>query len=165
MSYDLSDGARVSYVGDETDGRALGDRGHLLVRQGSLGHVKWDDGTITPHRMDFLAKAHGGPSVPHQRRDELDDSLDVGPIHATGVRGTYDTEGSPGVLNALSSSGALVAFPSIAEDALAFVAQRIRQETVFRQAATELDDDETEDLVRLASAVLLRDAFGSEGYE
>jgi hypothetical protein len=154
----LREGMRVSYVGDGRDGRSLGDRGQLLVRQGSKGQVRWADGSITPHFLDDL-ESTSMARLAAAASDGLEDSLDVGPIQATGVRATYDTDGSAGVLNQLAATGGLTSFAEIAEDARAFVAARIRQDPLLREATAALDDDEREDLIHVASHVLLRDAF------
>lgn len=158
MSF-LREGCRVSYVGDGSDGRTLGDRGQLLVRSGRKGHVKWDDGQVTPHYLDDLAASAAQHRQAAVITDGLEDSLEVGPISMTGVRGVYDTEGGVGVLNAMATTGALVAFSEIALEAQQFVAQRIRQDPAFRQVTAQLDDDEAEELFTLASQALLRDAF------
>lgn len=160
MSF-LREGCRVSYVGDGSDGRALGDRGRLLVRSGGKGHVNWDDGQVTMHDLDFLAASSGQTrQAAVAPPDGLEDSLEVGPITMVGVRGVYDTEGGVGVLNAMATTGVLAAFPEIAAQAQHFVAGRIREDPSFHAVVAQLDDDEAEELVALASQVLLRDAWG-----
>lgn len=167
MSF-LHEGQRVSYIGDGSDGRLLGDRGQLLVRSGREGHVKWDDGKVTPHELEFLAPS-AVQATRHQviaRRtamspDGLEDSLEVGPPIATvGVRGVYDTEGGVGVLNVMATTGALASFPEIAQEALGFVAHRIWSDPHVQAVTAQLDDDEAQEIVTLASQALLRDAFG-----
>lgn len=153
----LPEGSRVSYIGDGSDGLALGARGELLSRTAGAGHVKWDDGKITLTELESLASVSRRVSAP---RDDLADSLDVGPIQAVGLRSVYDTEGGPGALSVMASNGALGGFPAIAEETMTFVAQRIRQDGCFREALAGLDDEESDELVSLAVSVLLRDAFG-----
>jgi hypothetical protein len=152
----LREGSKVSYIGDGRDGRTLGERGTLLVISGAVGHVQWLDGTLTPHYTDDLAPLGRIARIEH---DELADSLDVGPVVHVGVRAVYESEGSAGVLNQLSATGALTGFAEIAEEARTLVASRIRSDPGFRAVVAQLDDDEGEDLVALASHVLLRDAF------
>lgn len=163
MSYHLPDGSPVSYVGSGHDGRTLGERGQLLTTSGRIGHVKWAaDDAITAHDVEDLAptsaRRAARTAVVH---DDLADSLDVGPLVATGVRQTLDTEGPAGVLNALSATGSLSDFSEIAEEAVAFVEQRVRASASFQQVARQIDDDEFDEVTSLAARVLLRDAFGA----
>lgn len=155
----MDEGQRVSYIGDGSDGRTLGDVGRLLAKAGSIGHVQWGDRTVTPHLLDDLAPS--GARVA-QVRDGLEDSLDVGPVAHTGMRAVWEAEGSAGVLNQLSVTGALTSFAEIAEEVRTLVASRIRQDPGVRAVTAQLDDDEGEELVALASLVLLRDAVADE---
>lgn len=162
MPYQIPDGAQVSYVGDGHDGRALGERGQLLTTAGRIAHVKWGDGAITPHDVEDIAPtraAHGAARA--VVRDELDDSLDVGPVAHVGIRATYEVDGEVGVLNALAGSGQLGAFQMIAEEVASFTEQRIRQSGALHAVAGQLDEDEVDSMTRLAALVLLRDAFGA----
>lgn len=158
------EGARVSYVGDGSDGRVLGERGQILSITGRCGHVKWADTSITLVALDDVlpvASTTGAVrAAPAPVRDDLDDSLDVGPVPHLGMRGVYETEGGVGVLNALASSGQLSSFGAIAEEARTFVEQQIRQDPSFCQVTAQLDPDEADELIALASHVLIRDAFG-----
>jgi hypothetical protein len=154
------EGARISYVGNGNDGRVLGERGRLLARDHRSGHVKWADNSITMVDLeDIAAVASTYGAARAQPRDELDDSLAVGPIQAVGLRQVLDTEGQAGVLNALAAAGQLGGLVGIAEESLSFTAQRIRQEPAFREAVAQLDDDEVDALIQLAAQVLLRDAL------
>lgn len=163
MSYRLPDGSPVSYIGDGRDGRSLGERGQILTTAGRTAHVKWADGAITPHDVADIAptNARGVQRAAVAVRDDFADSLEVGPIVATGLRATFDIEGEAGVINVLASAGHLVGFQAIAEDVQAYVEQRIRQDGNFREAARQLDEDEIDSVARVASLVLLRDAFGT----
>ena len=160
MSNPLPEGSRVSYVGDGSDGLVLGDRGELLSRTGAAGHVMWSDGHVTLTDLDFLAPA--GRQQRTAVRDELADSLDVGPIQAVGLRAVYDSEGGCGVLSALESTGVLSSFPAIAEEVLSFAAQGVRQDGAVRRALGSLDDEAAEELIALATSTLLRDALGGQ---
>lgn len=161
MSYQLPDGATVSYVGDGHDGRVLGERGQLLTTSGRVAHVKWADGAITPHDVEDVAPTSSARGAARLAvRDELEDSLDVGPVAHVGVRLAYEVEGEVGVLNVLASAGQLGAFQAIAEEVQTFTEQRIRQSGALREATSQLDEDEADGVARLAALVLLRDAFG-----
>lgn len=153
----LREGQRVVYVGDGRDGRALGERGQLLVREGAKGQVRWADSSITTHWLDDLESVTRLAAL--QSTDGLEDSLEVGPIQTISARTVFDAEGSAGVLNHLSATGALSGFSAIAEDARAFVAARIRQDPALMQATAALEEDEREELILTAAHALLRDAF------
>ena len=161
------EGSLVSYVGRGDDGRVLGERGKILSITGRCAHVKWGDDTLTLVALEDdilpLASVTGAERVP--LRDDLADSLAVGPMPVIGLRQVFDTEGSMGVLNELSTTGQLDSFSNIADDVRAYAEKRIRQEPVFVQAATQFDDDETEGLVTLATHLLLHDAFDQEDAE
>jgi hypothetical protein len=158
----LHEGSRVSYVGDGSDGRTLGEHGRLLTLSHSHANVQWDDGKVTPHYIDFLAPLSWSQPRTAALSDGLEDSLDVGTLHTKGVLSAFDAEGSAGALNHLSTTGALSAFGEIAEEARIFVASRLRQDPAFREAIAQLDDEEREDIIGLASHVLLRDSFSDE---
>jgi hypothetical protein len=158
----LREGSRVCYVGDGSDGRALGDRGRLLLRSGSSGHVRWDDGTIAPHYLADLEALAWSRQAAAVAADGLEDSLEVGPIQTVAVREAYEAEGSAGVLNQLSTTGALGGFAEIAQEARELVVARLRQDPTLGQATAALDDDEREDLILTATYALLRDAFSGE---
>lgn len=152
----LREGQRVIYMGDGINGRTLGERGQLLVRQGAKGNVRWADGSHTTEWLDDLEHISRIALTPLQ--DGLEDSLEVGVLHAS-TRTVYDAEGSTGALNHLGATGALTAFPAVAEDARAYVVARLRQDPGLLQATAQLDDDEREELYLLAAHALLRDAF------
>jgi hypothetical protein len=89
----------------------------------------------------------------------LDDSLEVSGLGTFTARQIYDEGGSEALLNAMADSGKLAAFQEIAEEALSLVSGRIRTSASFVALASHLDDEEAEEMVRLASAALIRDAF------
>lgn len=162
----IREGQAVSYIGDGTRGVPLGAHGRLLayatVRS---AHVQWLDGPlrgqVTVHDVDEeLAPAPQRFQAALQR-DGLEDSLEVGPISATGTRHTFDVEGPAGVLTMMASAGRLSNFDTIADDVLLHTEGLIRQEASVREVLADLDDAEGDELVSLASRVLLRDAFGA----
>lgn len=157
------EGGDVSYVGQ---GEQFGSQGQYLASAGPhAGHVKWANGPraglidlvdtedLVPMRSTFRA------AVVH---DELDDSLEVGGFPFTAVRQVQQAEGTVGLLNFMASSGHLSGFAGIAEESLAYVAHKIRQDPGVREVTAQLDEDEAESLVRLAAHSLLRDAFGDD---
>lgn len=152
------DGQHVSYVG--LDPQRIGDRGRVLQAEAHGAHVLWISGALN----NQVVYTDGMDMAPLSRvsnhQDGLEDSLEVGEYTAhTAVRVAYDDGGEVGVLNYMAEQGYLAAFASIADETLSFVASRIRQDPGFAVVAAQLDDDEAADLVRLAAAVLMRDAF------
>jgi hypothetical protein len=59
-------------------------------------------------------------------------------------------------------SGHLSSFGSIAEEALSLVVGRIRTSDAVRQVVCHLDENEADEVVRLAAAALIRDAFNPD---
>lgn len=151
----IKDGQRVVYVG-YVDDSLLGAEGRVLTCSDTSAHVKWASGAISLHALDELDPVAPGVTV----ESSLDESLDVGGIAVLAAREVYEEAGPAGVLNQMAEMGHLAAFAEIAEEALALVANRIRNDSSFRQVTSQLDEEDGEHLVRLASAVLIRDAFG-----
>lgn len=154
------DGARVSYIGlTDERGLALGDHGQVLAAGPMYSHVKMAtgmcQGSIVQVYNDDLASL-GREAL----RDDLDDSLEVGGLVTMAARDVFETEGEVGVINRLAAEGHLAAFQAIAEDALTLVTTRVRNDPSIRAVTAQLDEEEGEAVVRLASQVLLRDAFG-----
>lgn len=165
---ELQEGQPVCYVGDGRDGLDPRARGRLLAFAGSTaGHVQWSAGPrrgqVTLMLLDDLA-----PTTPLSRHvarashDGLEDSLEVGPLRATGLRGTFAEHGEAGVLTHLALTGALGGFATIAQEVLAHTTSRVRAHHAIRSAVAELDDEDGEALVQLAARTLLRDAFGTD---
>lgn len=152
------EGARVSYVGlPVQDGLAVADVGKVLSTTGSSSHVMWETGrkagqvTFEEHE-DLVAQS----SVRN------DTEMFEGSLVTVAVRDTYDTAGDVGLLNALSEAGHLASMSGYAEEALALVASRVREDPAFAPVLAQLEPEEGAALVSLTSAVLLRDAFTEE---
>lgn len=158
----LREGQRVAYTGPANEGLILGDHGRLLVLSSGSAHVSWETGTligqIVPVALYDLAPARSVMTV----QSDLEDSLETAGLTMIASRAIYDTDGEVGIINAMAESGHLAAFQDIAEDALALVASRVRNDVSFREVLGQLDEDEGERVIRLAAACLIRDAFGSE---
>jgi hypothetical protein len=158
----IRDGSRVRYTGTQDGPLHHNDQGSVLTTSGHAAHVHWRTGTlagqVTLHDTNDLE-----PLTPRQGavEDALDDSLEVAGLGTFTARQIYDEGGSEALLNAMADSGRLATFQEIAEDALDLVAQRIRTSNAFTTLASHLDDDEADEMVRLASAALIRDAFTS----
>lgn len=158
------EGQAISFIGDEQAHPPvpLGAHGRLLAfASHTHGHVQWIDGPrcgqVDVVGLDDVAPA---PKRYQASRDGLEDSLEVGPISATGARDVFDVEGPAGLLTMMASSGRLSGFDSLADDVLTHTEGLIRQEASVRDVLAELDDQDGDELVSLASRVLLRDAFG-----
>lgn len=157
----MREGVKVAYMGAETDGLAVGDQGRVIMVDGPVCHVLWSTGTkahqASAHYESSLAvfSAVGVDA-------SLDDSLDVGGLVTFSARNSFDTGGSMQVVAEMADAGHLASFADIAEEALSLVAARVRQDPSFRMVAADLDEEEAEQVVRYASACLIRDAFGSE---
>lgn len=158
----IHDGSRVRYTGIPDGPLLPQDQGSVLSASGHCAHVQWRTGAlagqVTLHDTDDLE-----PLTPRQGavEDALDDSLDVAGLGTFTARQIYDDNGPSGLLNAMADAGHLAAFQDIAEDALALVAQRLRTSASFTTLAAHLDEDEADEMIRLASAALIRDAFTS----
>lgn len=146
------------YVGPESPAGPLPGEGGKLLMLASLdsAHVQMSSGVV------YLVGTEDLQVAASRVRDELDDSLDVPGILSFAVRDTFEDEGETGVLNTMASLGHLAGFGEIAEEALQHVSGRIRQDPSFREVLSHLDEEEGEALLRLASACLIRDAFGDE---
>lgn len=154
----IREGAKVSYVGDEHDGLAVGDVGKVLSASGSSSHVLWATGGQTGSitlvaDMDLVANNKAPLSY---------DGLDGGSLVTVAVRDTYDVSGAVGLLNALNDEGHLATFGQIAEQAQQIVAASLRSDPSMTEVLASLDPDEASEFITFTAAVLLRDAFAGE---
>ena len=156
----LIEGSKVSYIGDPTEELDIGDTGKLLVSDGHASHVRWltgaSEGEISLVPDDQLVMVAVEP------RSSYYDSLDGGRLVHVAIRNVFDRFGQVGLLNALNDEGHLSTFQPIAEEAIAMVASRIREDPSFVEVLGELDGDEGDEFVMYASFTLLKDAFGEE---
>lgn len=152
----------VSYVGPDVDHLTMGDQGRVLSVSGSIGHVIWQsgdaEGQTTAHYEQDLAPVGSRQAV----HEAIEDSLEVGGLVSFAVRDTFEQAGETGVLNAMAESGHLASFADIAEEAITLVATRIRADASFQAVLADLDPEDAEGVLRLASACLIRDAFTLE---
>lgn len=157
----IRESAKVTFTGADGEGPTLGDQGRVLSADGGVCHVLWSTGAVahqvTAHYESSLALA-GRQVTDHG----LEDSLEVGGLVTFSARNIFDTGGSPAVVNQMAEMGHLGSFRDIAEEAIALVAARVRQDPSVRAVTSALEDDEAEDVVRLASACLIRDSFGGD---
>jgi hypothetical protein len=156
----IAEGAQVSYVGDDDD-LEVGDTGKVLSDAGMGSHVLWStgkkSGEITLVHDIELVQTEGA-------RISYDDSFESGLV-SVAVREVYDLGGSVALLNALNDEGHLATFAQIAEEAMALVTSRIREDLSMVEVLSALDPDEGSEFVALATTALLRDAFSGDGEE
>lgn len=155
----LDDGSRVAYTG-VGGGPLAGDEGAVLVTDGHAAHVQWKTGALAGQvtlvdTVDLVPLSARRGAV----EAALDDSLEVAGVGTFTARQIYDDGGSEGLLNAMAEAGHLAAFTPIAEEALALVTGRLRACASIQQVVSHLEDDEADEVVRTAAAVLIRDAF------
>jgi hypothetical protein len=156
----MREGSKVSYTGMDADGVSLGDQGRVLLTDGSRAEVLWHTGA----RINQVTVAAEFDLVVTGSRasDGLEDSLEVGGLVTFSARHAYDEGGEVAILNQMADAGHLAAFADIAEEALSMVASRLRQDASFRAVTAQLEEEEAEGVLRLASACLIRDAFSEE---
>lgn len=155
----LTDGQPVTYVG--LDPNRIGDRGRVLQSEASGAHVLWQTGSLV-NQIVYTDDMDIAPVGRVVASDSLDDSLEYGIVSTSAVRQAMDDGGEVAVLNFMSEHGHLAGFQQIAEEALQFIASRIRSDEQMRAITAQLEDDEAEALISLASHVLVRDAFTDE---
>lgn len=154
----LYDGCPVVYTG-VTDS-LLGAQGAVLIVDGRAAHVQWKTGSLAPHvslvdagDLEPLESRHGAVEA------ALDDSLEVAGLGTFTARQIFEDGGPEALLNAMVESGHLASFTPIAEEALELVMGRLRTSAALQGVTAHLDPEDTEELVRTAAAVLIRDAF------
>lgn len=159
----VHDGSRVAYTGLGEGELNFDDQGIVLVASESCAHVQWKTGALAGEVLPVDIR---DLTVIGSRRGaveaDLDDSLEVAGLGTFTARQIYDQGGAEGLLNAMVESGHLSSFGSIAEEALTLVEGRIRASASFHAAISHLDEAEADEVVRLASAALIRDAFNPD---
>lgn len=162
----MRDGQRISYIGPPVEGLAMGDRGEVISAADRASHVLFHTGSrqgavLFVNNFDLAA-----PQIKAAAKvdDGLDDSLEVGTLSVHGARDIFEVEGEGGILNAMAEQGHLASFSTIAQEAQDLISTRIRNDPSFRSMASQLEDEEAEAVIRLAAAVLIRDAFGTEDF-
>lgn len=158
----VCEGSKVSYAGVDGDDLLSGDQGRVLSISGEVAHVMWATGSCVGQVLPVYDQDLVSLGASEASQDVLGDCLDVGGLVTFSARQTYDGGGEVAVLDAMAQAGHLAMFADVAQDALALVASRIRSDASFRSVVADLDEDEAESVLRLASACLVRDAFGLE---
>lgn len=151
----LGDGARVAYAGDGDDGLSVDDRGKVLSAGMSGSHVLWSTGS----RTGEITLTANHDLVPVEGARIVYDDLDSGCLVTFAVRDVHNRRGAAGLLNAMNDEGHLATTAALAEEALALVATRLRQDPSFKEVLAQLEPDDGAEFVTFAAAVILRDAF------
>lgn len=153
----LIEGARIRYVGGPQGVLRANDCGRLLSISGDGGHVLFSTGKAAG-RVQYLPLAQL-MAIEAAERSLLADSLDAPPpISVTAVRETVASSGEEGLIHALGEAGVLDDLATIAEEAADFVAGRVRSDPSLAPVMAVLDTEEQDQVVSLASALLLRNA-------
>jgi hypothetical protein len=161
------EGQTVTSIGDGSDGIPLGSHGRILsLAYGDAGHIQWNSGALTgsvtfvPSLDESVAPSSRRVQAAYAARDGLEDSLEVGPISQTGARHLMAISGPSSVLQQLASMGALAETGELGEEALAFVESRLRHSANLTVHLAELDEEDQNEVYRLASRSLVSDALG-----
>jgi hypothetical protein len=146
----LYEGDTVSYVGTAMPPA----HGKLLFFASQrAAHVKWADG-VRQGEIDLIDIHDLSPVTAGAVIGEAD------PMGHTACVRALEAEGPPGVLNFLVASKQVENWPDIATDVLGYVEARIRADGSMDMPNEQLTHEDFDRVVRLASRVLLRDAFG-----
>lgn len=155
------EGQAVTSIGDGSDGIPLGTHGKILLFASDVaGHVQWADGSVTLVRNleEQVAPLRGQAS---REPSYLDDSLEYGVISHTGARHALATSGMGGLLQSLASSGAFAEVGEVAEEARSYVEGQLRRSAALGAHLAELDQEDQDEVYRVASHRLLAEAFRS----
>lgn len=151
----IIDGQQVAYAGDGDDGLLPDDRGEVLSAGSTGSHVKWRTGaqagriTLT---ANFDLVPMGGARISY-------DDFESGSLVTFAVKETFEHRGAIGLLNALNDEGHLASLEALAEEALALVARKLRDDPSIREVLAHLDDDDGSEFVSFTATCLMRDAF------
>lgn len=158
MNTRIPEGAHVAFIGEvnalDDTVLAIGDAGTVVQATGTGSYILWSTGalegqiTLEPN-IDIVATA-----MPEQTDDNLE-----APLTTMAAKSVYAKAGSVGVLNILNKEGHLRFFNEVAKDAVALIASSIRNDAAFRAITEQLDFQEGENLIQLATNTLIRDAF------
>jgi hypothetical protein len=150
------DGQKVAYVGDGDGRHDVGDVGRVIGAGNTASWVKWVTGVSAGHMAEV-----GHHEIVAVTNGVDPDALD-GPLVTFAVREEHAYRGPHGVIDRLNDEGHLGSFQTIAEEALAHIAARIRTDPSIVEVLAQLDPEDGEELVSTATVALLRDAFGGE---
>lgn len=155
----MYDGQGVTYAGSPRELLSPGDEGKILAISPTYAHVKWATGAA----RNQVTICDPDDLVSSARRDEvtasLDDSLEFGGVTVTSAVEDFEEDGALGVVASLSERGYLAPMSDAADEAIALVSARVRQDQGVRQVLAGLDDDSGELVIRQAAAVILREAL------
>lgn len=162
------EGQLVTSIGDGSNGVPLGSHGKILaLASTAAGHVQWVSGGLSghvqwiPELADAVAPASRKVAAAlTQQQDGWEDSLEVGPVSKTGAAHLMATGGPASVIQQLASAGAFADTGEVGEEAIAFVEARLRHSASLIAHLAELDEEDRETVLRLASRDLLAQACG-----
>lgn len=153
----MYDGQVITYTGEPRQGVRSGDQGKALVISPTYVHVMFHTGAAAGQVV--MCDRNDLESA---RRDEvtasLDDSLEFG-FEATAAQDLDEGDGVLGVVASLDERGYLAPLSDAADEAIALVASRVRQDHGIRQVLAGLDADSGELVIQHAAMSVLRDAL------
>lgn len=157
MDTRIPEGAHIAFIGEDNaldaGSLSIGDEGRVVQATGMGSYVLWATGalegqiTLEPN-IDIVAIASA----------EEDVDLDA-TITTLAAKDVYAKAGSVGILNILNKEGHLAFFEEVARDAISLISSSIRNDASFKSITEQLDFQEGENLIQLATNTLIRDAF------
>jgi hypothetical protein len=151
------EGSKVSYVGPEVDGYAIGDHAVVLASGRTHSHFSFrtgeHEGTI-----HYLANSDFVQPTAHTA-SAWDEALETD-TPAIAVRAAYDAGGPKRVVRELRSNGHLAAMEQIGDEAIQLVAARLRQDPSVLAVLAQLDAEEGSGFVSYAAVQVLRGVLG-----
>lgn len=158
------EGESVSYIGMPYRGLQVGDLGQVLKSAGQGSHVHWKTGSLANQvilvdRDDLVPARAEGLMATAASADGLEDSLDVGVPDQLSLPHLCAMQGPGAVLTAIAHANPsdLVSLP---DQIRQFTAERLAATATMREVTAQLDDEEAGELIRLATAQMLRTTFG-----
>lgn len=156
----IVEGSKVTYAGDDPF-TEVGSVGKVIALSGSAAHVQWASGSIDLVEQHELLPAHQGSMAPTTLAASFDNALDM-PGIGIQVRATYDEHGEEGLLNTLAESGHLAVLSEYVDEAVNYLASRIRIDPTFRDVLAVLEPDEASALVGKVASQILTDRITEE---
>lgn len=173
----IVEGSKVAYAGDTDPFQEVGSLGKVIALSGDAAHVQWLSGPksgsieliqqyeLVPDR----SQQQGQQGQQDQQRalvgslmNSFDNALDMPASETISVRATYDDLGEEGLVNALSEAGHLAMLSEYVDDAVGYLAARVRQDPGLGDILAQLEADEADGLVGRVASLLLSDRLNEE---
>lgn len=167
----IVEGSKVAYAGDTDPFQEVGSLGKVIALSGDAAHVQWltgpKSGSIELVQQYELVPDRSQQQAQHQalagpQMNSFDHALDMPATETISVRATYDDLGEEGVVNALSETGHLAMLTEYVDDAVGYLASRVRQDPGLGIILAQLEADEADALVGRVASLLLSDRLNEE---